>query len=61
MSRTGRNVALEHFQTFSKYLEKIGTQIAERIQNQFIPRFDPEKEQISTEIQKVDENIFKNA
>ncbi len=45
----------------SSYLNRFGTSIADKIQGQFTPLFDPSKEQISREVMAVNAHIQKQA
>ena len=59
-------VASEHSGKFedisgaSEYLARFGSQIAEKIKKDFVPLFDPSKEDICDEIYNINENLFMN-
>lgn len=44
----------------SDYLSRFGSQIAEKIKKDFVPLFDPLKEDICEEIYKINENLYLN-
>ncbi len=49
--------AFDEVTSVSSYLNRFGKTIADKIQNQFMPLFDPAKESISREIRAVNANI----
>ena len=53
--------AFENITSVSTYLNQFGKTIADRIQKQFHPLFDPSKEQVSKEIMAVNADIQKHA
>lgn len=53
--------AFDHIQTVTGYLKQFGPNIAERIKEQFRPRFDPATEPLSREVLAINENIRQKA
>ncbi len=53
--------AFDEVTSVSSYLNRFGKTIADKIQNQFMPLFDPAKESISREIRAVNANIQRQA
>ncbi len=51
----------ENIKSVSTYLNQFGKTVADRIQNQFHPLFDPSKEPVSKEIMAVNSDILKHA
>ena len=57
---SGQADVFENVSTISQYLNTFGAQIAEKIKSRFEPLYDPTMEPPSTEVQRIDANIYRH-
>lgn len=57
---SSRADVFENVSTISQYLNTFGAQIAEKIKSRFAPLYDPTAQPPSTEVQRIDANIYRH-